>query len=1379
MTLKVIPEKAILFFKHFTLNTDLTHKIICLMLFALSFVSGDAGAKNGTYPQHLGSASSAPNVGVLTNLTVADGLSSDIVRNIYRDSHNLLWVGTSSGLNRWDGHEMKVYTADMTGQKLHSDFVNSLQEDANDNIWLEWDSQNLVYLRQFDKFILASDYLKGLSPNVHYNILIDKDKNIWAFDKSGMLLLIDNKGKIKGKTRISRTFGDRLSWTSLPEGGILLLCNSEGVMKIGNDLKKSLLIPSINGKIRLNSDHNIYMDNSGVIWIYNYQDTNLYSFDPDSGECTSIRLPQSQDSGNCINGVIDNGNGVIWISTDHQGIYLYDKARNALTSHLDYEEGQDPHLPSNRVTDMFRDNEGNIWIGFHRDGLSVVHSSSFIRPFRDKSSGDVLALNSDNNGQIWIGTDGKGLFLKGNDGVPRKWAAVPDVAIMSMAKTHDGKIIAGSYNHGIYIIDGEKTSHFSRTKGNFPTDNAWFTNVDRNGNIWIGSVSDGLYKLTGDGNVMEIRHPDGKKLATTCIFDDNSDSLYVGSGDGYVRVNIITNSVSKPVTGNKDGSKQYLNPFITNIFKDSDDVLWLGHLGGLTAHDQKNDSIYTLTRADGLIDNAVSAITEDQRRKVWVGTNNGISAISKHRDENGSLKFTLSNYSVADGLSSNYISNNSFSKMPNNDILIGGANGYSILSPGLMNDSPEDLKVVFTSLKIGGKDVAVGEKFDELKIDEAIGSLRKLELHNTVRDVTIGFASGDILSNSRMTYAYRIKGLNDEWIVTDKHQVTVSQLPAGKYELQVKAMNSNGTWSSSVSSLVLEVKRQWFLTWWAIMLYVIVITAAITIVVTHQRRRQAEKKALHDMEVASENQRKLNEIKLQFFTNVSHDLKTPLTLILSPLQLLMKSKQDEETRSRLEIINRNATHLLSLIEHLLDFRKLDAGGEKLNLVKCDVMDALTEVCNNFVPSASLRNIEIEVSKSAPHLYAETDIVKIKKCLYNLLSNALKFSPDNSTISVEISHADDLLTVKVSDQGQGVPDEIKRDIFTRFYRATNNDSNPGSGIGLNIVSEYVKMMDGRIAVTDNQPSGASFTLVVPMEDREDVIGIMTSKQDSGSSTFLETEIQDNHENDDAAAMPLTIMVVDDNRDLCVFLADALSSEGYNVVKATSGEEAIQELEKNNVCLVVSDVMMPGIDGIELCRIIKSDVRYSHIPVILLTAKSAEEFKIKGLECGADDYLTKPFNFDILRLRIQKFLELRKERKEQFKVNNRFEPSDVAITSVDEQIIQKALKIVEDHMSDINFDVENLSAQLGMSRGHLYKKFMAILGVGPSGFIRTIRMKRGRQLLEKSQLRVSEIAYAVGYNTPKRFSISFKEEYGMTPTEYLNTLKDKENQDIIQK
>lgn len=552
---------------------------------------------------------SSLNMDYATHLSVADGLSSDIVKCIYRDSHNLLWIGTSSGLNRWDGHEVRVYNDPQLPFNLHSAFVTLIQEDVQDNLWIEWDNKNIVYLRENDSFVPLSEYIKELKPDTHYNTLIDEKKNIWCFNQNGELSKFDHSGKLQGEIKLTRDFGDRMSWTAQKDGSILILCGNAGIIKVAPNMKSSLFLAKMINDKKF-EDHNlIYTDSSGKIWIYSYQDTKINSFDPSTNEWDRIVLPGSIDTGNCINGLADNNDELLLISTDHKGIYVLDKKTNTVINHIEQTEGIDHSLVSNRISDLYLDKEGNIWIGYLRNGLSVIHSSSIIKPYRDNTVGEVLSILVDEGGKTWIGTEGNGLYYRDNNGNLKKWDGVPNVAIMSLSKTHDGKIVAGSYDHGIYLIDANSTSPYSLAKGNFPTNNAWLTKTDRNGNIWIGSIVDGLFKMKPDGEAKRICNVDGSKVSVVYMYEDNSDSLYVSTGNGYVRVNINNDKVSSPVMGNKSGSKQFLHPYISNIFKDSDNIIWLGHSGGLTAFDQRTDSIYHISMTDGLVNNTVSDIT--------------------------------------------------------------------------------------------------------------------------------------------------------------------------------------------------------------------------------------------------------------------------------------------------------------------------------------------------------------------------------------------------------------------------------------------------------------------------------------------------------------------------------------------------------------------------------------------------------------------------------------------------------------------------------------------------------------------------------------------------------------------------------------------------
>jgi len=509
-----------------------------------------------------------------------------------------------------------------------------------------------------------------------------------------------------------------------------------------------------------------------------------------------------------------------------------------------------------------------------------------------------------------------------------------------------------------------------------------------------------------------------------------------------------------------------------------------------------------------------------------------------------------------------------------------------------------------------------------------------------------------------------------------------------------------------------------------------------------------------------EQEANLIEMKLRFFTNISHDLRTPLTLITTPLQTILNGMLEEGLRKKLNTINKNAEQLLQLINALLDFRKLDVGGETLRLQKGDFVSFIKEICIPFHTYAIDRNMSFSFTHEVESISMQFDPGKVQKILLNLLSNAFKYTPDGGNIEVHIYQADDNVYVSVSDSGQGISETDKNHVFERFFQGTQKQEKTGSGIGLHIVREYVQMHKGTITVLDNVPQGSIFRFKLPIVE----IG---NAEELNPEKATEKDLPEQDENQNISVHPV-LLFVDDNIDFCDFMADSLSDE-YTVLVAHNGQEALELLDKNDINIVVSDVMMPIMNGTELCNRIKTNIYWSHIPVILLTARAAEEYKIEGLELGADDYITKPFNFNLLKLRIRKFLEWTEKCHLSFSQKMDVSPSDITITPLDEKLIGKSIKVVEDHMSDPEFSVEELGTAVGLSRSHLYKKLMYITGKGPAEFIRTIRLKRGRQLLEKSQLQIAEIAYEVGFNSPKRFTINFKNEFGVSPSEYLRGLK----------
>jgi len=629
------------------------------------------------------------------------------------------------------------------------------------------------------------------------------------------------------------------------------------------------------------------------------------------------------------------------------------------------------------------------------------------------------------------------------------------------------------------------------------------------------------------------------------------------------------------------------------------------------------------------------------------------------------------------------------------------------------------------------------------------------------------FAAGDLLNSDKVKYVYQIEGFNNQWIPTHDNKITISTLPTGKYKLLIKACNSDGVWNNDPTVLFIKVTPPFYASIWAYILYIFLIVGLLMYYLRKKEERHRIKLEQHRVQMDHEKEMHINEMKLRFFTNISHDLRTPLTLIITPLQILLNEASNESMHKKLSTIYKNAQQLLTLINSLLDFRKLDVGAETLNLKSGDFINLIKDVYASFCVYANERKIKFFLSTEMENLPMRFDQDKIQKTLTNLLSNAFKYTQNGGTINIHINRQNNNVCVSVSDSGSGISDEEKILVFERFYQAPQRQEKTGSGIGLHIANGYINLHGGTIAVADNVPQGSIFTFQLPIRDVE-----VDEKEESHTEKILEeVTVEDTENNSMVTTTKPVLLFVDDNTDFCEFMADNLGDE-YSVITANNGQEAIEKLDKFDVTIVVSDVMMPIMSGTELCEKIKTNIYWSHIPVILLTARTAEEYVIEGLELGADDYITKPFNINLLQLRIRKFIEWTEKSHITFSQKMDVSPSEITITSLDEKLIEKAIKVVEDHMNDTDFSVEILGEFLGLSRSHLYKKLMVITGKGPADFIRTIRLKRGRQLLEKSQLQIAEIAYEVGYNSPKRFTINFREEFGLSPSEYLRIHKQQE-------
>lgn len=1017
-------------------------------------------------------------------------------------------------------------------------------------------------------------------------------------------------------------------------------------------------------------------------------------------------------------------------------------------------------IASNNVSAILIDNTGTVWLGHDKKGISFFNESfqNFVNIQHDQCR-DISRIIELRNGNILFGTDGNGLFLDTYAKSEIAKLPVPNTAVVAMIEDKRGRVWVGTYQQGLYCIDHDKLDHFTTKNSNLSSDNIWGLVEDKYGNIWIGTLGGKIHKYTVSNHSNIFETLVSNNFYVSDMIYDGDNTIYVATAYGLTAIDTRKNT-TQVFLGNKKGTQRFNQQQLFNVYKDSRNLLWIGTNAGLTIWNVKKDTLYNFDYSNGLSDNIIRGIVEDNLHNIWVTTSNGLSVLSIEKKGDRVEIINSKNFSIKDGLKSNYFNNHSICKLRNGNILVGTTEGYTMINPYKIAERKQPLsKIYFTRINIGNTPILVDSVYNgHVVLGKSIEETQLLDLKYNDKLVTLEFATSDLINADKVKYLYKIEGFNNQWISTKKNEINITSLPTGKYKLLVKACNADGIWNNEAKVLRINVAPPFYLSFWAIALYVLLIIVLVEWIIRRGQRRHQLKLEEQRRQMLHEHELRINDMKLRFFTNISHDLRTPLTLIITPLQTLLKDTADAVLKKKLEVMFKNAQQLLALINSLLDFRKLDVGAETLHSKPGNIVDLVNEISTSFDVYALERRINFTRTLNFKTLWLEYDPDKIQKSIVNLLSNAFKYTPDGGEIGLSLYTQGPDVCISVSDSGVGISDEDKKVVFNRFYQIENNLRTTGSGIGLHIVSEYIKLHHGSVEIDDNKPGGCVFTLRFPkieapfVDDSEELMTEMS--EDVPDKVLL-------------PAKPV-VLFVDDNHDLCEFIRDNLNND-YSLLIANDGQEAIVLLKQNDVSIVVSDIMMPVMDGIELCKQIKTNIQWSHIPVILLTARTAEEHKLEGLELGADDYITKPFNLDILKLRILKFIEWSLMSHKAFKQKLDVNPHDITITPLDEKLIAKAIKIVEDHISDAGFSVEMLGDALGLSRGHLYKKLIAITGKGPAEFIRTIRLKRAVQLLEKSQMQIAEIAYEVGFNSPKRFTINFKDEFGLSPSEYLRKLK----------
>ena len=948
--------------------------------------------------------------------------------------------------------------------------------------------------------------------------------------------------------------------------------------------------------------------------------------------------------------------------------------------------------------------------------------------------------------------------------ISKKQDAIPSDIIVCSYKDSKGRLWFGSYGNGAFYEQNGKFSKVATTyEQKYSIDYVRCITEDKYGNIWLGTIMNGIYCLDNAGNITPYTMEKTGMLTNSITTFSCADgiNLYIGTSSGLYCMNTETKEISL-LENNNSASNLFEEVHINCIYQDTRGLLWIGTRKGMDVYNKNTKERIHLSTKNGLSHDYIRAITEDKEKNIWVTTDHGVTNIIATNSPEPSSKFLCYPYFEEDGIGNMAFNNHSITCTQQGEILMGGSGGYLRINPRFINYRHESHPVIYTSLYLANQRMEVGSKNSSGRIllNKNIQLLNEITMDYSDSNFALEVSSMDYNSLHKLQYAYRLNK-DEEWVKLEGNRIYFNKLSPGTYQLEVKVYENNNSYKNSKAScLTIHVLPPFWLSVPAYIGYTLLLAGVIIFFFLKMKRKHIRNLSQQKREMEIIQQHEMDEAKMRFFTNVSHDLRTPLSLIIIPLEKLLSSNLEKGVKEELELIHRNSETLLNEVNQLLDFRKLDQQKTQLMLSHGNLSDFVKEVCGSFIPQAVKKGINIRLHINETKMDMDFDRNKIQRILLNLLSNAVKYNYENGEVIVALdkitANGTENAQIQVADTGIGIKDENKDKIFDRFFQEQHSTTTYiGNGIGLHIVKEYVTMHHGTITVENHIPQGTIFTITLPVTHN---YAVNDEKQD-------EAEIREkavDEVSDTTDTHKTSLLIVEDNDDFRNFLINCLKGT-YQVFDAPNGKEALEILAHQSIQIVISDVMMPEMDGMELCRKIKTDIRYSHIPVILLTARTADEHELSGLKEGADDYITKPFNLEILLLRIQKILKWTKNNHEKFKTID-ISPSEITVSSLDEQLIEKAVRAVEENMDNSEFSVEELSSYVGMSRGHLYKKLIMITGKSPLEFIRILRVKRGKQLLEQSQLNVSQIAYQIGLS-PKQFAKYFKEEFGYVPSEYI--------------
>ncbi len=1083
----------------------------------------------------------------------------------------------------------------------------------------------------------------------------------------------------------------------------------------------------------------------------------------------------------------------LWIATDG-GLCRYDRNNDCFERYV-----QSIKLQSQTNTfqfhDIFIDRQGIMWFCSPVKGVYYSYKpgknfskNPFICGILNGTS--VTRILEEKNRNIWIGTNGSGIYLFESDNksykhfpkIPENFQKVGGTSVFAIYEDSKGIIWTGTYKGGLCRYD-KKSGLFVSYLPNPENPNSISHNdvrdilEDKEGKLWIATNGGGLNLFDRDKQIFyHFRHNPARTnsiISNYClkILEDKKGNLWIGTYEGLS----VFNSKNRKFINyshNNNIKNSLSNDWIYSILEDSKSNIWIGTAEGFDLFEPATQSFKHYYNFNGLPDNTINGILEDNNCNLWLSTNNGISKFDPAHN-------VFTNYDYRDGLQGKEFFYGSCFKSRDGTMFFGGLSGINIFDPGniVLNDYKPP--VVIKNIKINNKLLN--------RRDWLFSENPKIVLSYKQNTISFDFAALNYIEPQRNLYSYKLEGFNTDWVFAGTQTTcTYTNLSPGGYVFMVKGSNNDDVWNNRGAIITLIIKAPLWKTYWAYSFYILILFAMLYLYTKYTIVKISTKKDFLLEHYKREKSEELNQLKIKFFTNVTHEFRTPLTLIIAPLEKMMNSKKTN--KNQLLLIYKNAKRLLHLVNQLMEFRKIDSKNLNLKVQKGDIVDFIKQVTDAFTGLAKQKQISFEFNPLIDSIELWFDHDKVEKILYNLLSNAFKFTPKNGRISVTVGNTEDTglpgdkqskyVEIIVKDTGIGIPDEDLTKIYSEFYQVNNHSGQIGTGIGLALTKELVELHKGKITVTSELQKGSCFTVYLPVGNKHFSADIISDENiysfsPSGIHELINNEFNNfyneiiySEEPEEAPSEPgaPAIMLVDDNDELRLFMRSSLKLK-YRIIEAANGKEALEIAVQKSPDIIITDVMMPLMNGIELCRKLKDNIHTSHIPVIILTAKDNTDEKIESLKSGADDFIPKPFNENELLLKIQNVINTRKKLQDKFKRDLIIEPKEITVTSADEKFLAHIMKIVESNINNPDFDIVSSVSDIGISRSVLYRKMQKLINQSPHEFVNSIRLIKAAKLLSQKKMKVSEVAYEVGFNDPLYFSKCFKKQFGKAPSDYV--------------